>query len=213
MAALMLLTFTGAAEAQNIGSILGKVASAVTSGSSSDDTSTTGSGLLGNLVGNLLGTSKVSKSKLIGTWSYTEPAVVFESSNIAGKIAGTAIETKVEKQISSVFKKAGFTKGKVKMTFDNSGNYTAQVSGKSITGTYELSGSTLTLYKGGVKTLKANVSLSGGKLQIAFEADQLSGVLNGVVKVASSLSTTVKTLSGLMGSVDGMHIGMKFEKE
>lgn len=212
-AALVLLVVPCAGQAQNIGNILGKVASAVTGNSSSSSESSSTSSLLGNIVGNLLGTSKVSKSSLAGTWVYSKPAIVFESSNIAGKLAGSAIESKAEKQLSSVLTKAGFKKGKVTLTFDKDGNYTAKIGTKTLTGTYTLDGSTLSLTRSGIKTVKMNVSISSGELQLAMDADKLSTVVNGVVKVASSLSSTIKTLSSIMGSTDGMKLGMKFEKQ
>lgn len=212
-AALMLLALPNASQAQNLGNILGKVASAVTSNSSSSSDSSLGSSLLGNIVGNLLGTSKVSKSSLAGTWVYSKPAIVFESSNIAGKLAGTAIESKAEKQLSSILTKAGFKKGKVTITFDKDGNYSANVAGKTLTGTYKLDGSTLILSKGNIQTLKTNVSISGSELQLAMDADKLSTVVNGAVKVASSMSSTISTLSKLLGSTDGMKVGMKFSKQ
>ena len=32
-----------------------------------------------NVVGNLLGTSKVSEKSMVGTWSYNQPCVAFET--------------------------------------------------------------------------------------------------------------------------------------
>ena len=37
---------------------------------------------LGNIVSGLLGTDKVSENSLVGTWSYKQPAIVFESENV-----------------------------------------------------------------------------------------------------------------------------------
>lgn len=213
LAALVLLATPAALSAQSLGDILKKASSAVTSSSTTTSSSSTASSLLGGLVTNLLGTSKVSKSNLVGTWDYTEPAIVFESSNIAGKLAGTALEKKAEKQLSSVLTTAGFTKGKVKLTFASDGTFTAALSGRTIEGTYKVSGSTISFSKTGLSTVKANASISGSTLQLAIDADKLSTVLNAATKVASSMSSTVSTLSSLLGSSDGMQLGMKFTKE
>ena len=48
---------------------------------------------LGNIVTGLLGTDKVSENSLMGTWSYKQPAIVFESENVLANVGGMAAGT------------------------------------------------------------------------------------------------------------------------
>ena len=60
-----------------------------TSAASSAATTVTGSSAVGDVVANLLGTATVSENTLVGTWTYSQPAVVFESEDVLKNVATT----------------------------------------------------------------------------------------------------------------------------
>ena len=104
--------FSMSASAQSFGDLLKKVTSGTSALSTAKD-----------YVVSLLGTDKVTAADLSGTWSYSEPAVVFESENVVSKLGGAALAQSTEKQLASLdttltLKKLNFTtlKSNVKKT-------------------------------------------------------------------------------------------------
>ena len=187
-----------------LGSVLGGVLGAATGSSN-------GSGLLSALT-TIFDNSKVATAdKLVGTWEYTEPAVVFESNNalknLGGKVAGAAIEKKLQSQLA----KFGIKKGKMKMTFDKDGNFTQTIGTQKFTGTYTTSGKNVVLtYTGGIKQLVGTTQLDGNSLLIVMEAGKLLKYAGTIGKLTGN--STVSTLGSLLGGYDGMEVGMRLQK-
>lgn len=186
-----------------LGSVLGGVLGAATGSSN-------GSGLLSALT-TIFDNSKVATAdKLVGTWEYTEPAVVFESNNalknLGGK-AGAAIEKKLQSQLA----KFGIKKGKMKMTFDKDGNFTQTIGTQKFTGTYTTSGKNVVLtYASGLKQLVGTTQLDGNSLLIVMEAGKLLKYAGTIGKLTGN--STVSTLGSLLGGYDGMEVGMRLQK-
>lgn len=187
-----------------LGSVLGGVLGAATGSSN-------GSGLLSALT-TIFDNSKVATAdKLVGTWEYTEPAVVFESNNalknLGGKVAGAAIEKKLQSQLA----KLGIKKGKMKMTFDKDGNFTQTIGTQKFTGTYTTSGKNVVLtYASGLKQLVGTTQLDGNSLLIVMEAGKLLKYAGTIGKLTGN--STVSTLGSLLGGYDGMEVGMRLQK-
>lgn len=187
-----------------LGSVLGGVLGAATGSSN-------GSGLLSALT-TIFDNSKVATAdQLVGTWKYTEPAVVFESNNalknLGGKVAGAAIEKKLQSQLA----KLGIKKGKMKMTFDKDGNFTQTIGTQKFTGTYTTSGKNVVLtYASGLKQLIGTTQLDGNSLLIVMEVGKLLKYAGALGKLTGN--STVSTLSSLLGSYDGMEVGMRLQK-
>lgn len=192
----------------NGGSTLGSVLSGVLGAATG---SSNGSGLLSALT-TIFDNSKVATAdKLVGTWEYTEPAVVFESNNalknLGGKVAGAAIEKKLQSQLA----KLGIKKGKMKMTFDKDGNFTQTIGTQKFTGTYTTSGKNVVLtYAGGLKQLVGTTQLDGNSLLIVMEAGKLLKYAGTIGKLTGN--STVSTLGSLLGGYDGMEVGMRLQK-
>lgn len=187
-----------------LGSVLGGVLGAATGSSN-------GSGLLSALT-TIFDNSKVATAdKLVGTWEYTEPAVVFESNNalknLGGKVAGAAIEKKLQSQLA----KFGIKKGKMKMTFDKDGNFTQTIGTQKFTGTYTTSGKNVVLtYASGLKQLVGTTQLDGNSLLIVMEAGKLLKYAGTIGKLTGN--STVSALGSLLGGYDGMEVGMRLQK-
>ena len=173
----------------------------------------TGNSTLANVVTALLGTSKVSEQSIIGTWTYQEPCIAAESSNVLTKAAAAAAVSKAQNELSSALLKAGIKAGAMQITFAEGGKATIMLGKKKVSATYKVDGSdlylTLTTIK---KTIKMNCKLSSGKLQLAMKADKLLTLVNTISSTAAAASTSLATLNTLLKNVDGLYVGLQFTK-
>jgi len=193
---------------KGVGTILSPDSQKVTSSSGSQTKS-----VISGLIGGLIGTAKVTPSTLAGTWLYSEPAVAFESSNLLKKAGANVMAHTIESKLQTYLNKIGFTAGKVSITFMEDGNFSMKQKGKSITGTYTIEGSTLSLQRKGLlssRPIVANVKVTGKEMQITFKADKL---LNFITDFANGSSiSSLQTIGKLASNVDGMQLGFKYTK-
>ena len=228
--AIMTLMSMGFAEAdaQDIKDLLKGVASEAikTAGEKSGNSTVSG---VTDVIANLLGNKTVSQKSLVGTWSYTEPAVAFESKNILTQIGGSAASSKIEKTMASYLSKIGFTSGKVSMTFSQDGTGYLTFASKKVPFTYTLSGSDVQIKLGSrsvssvskissqlgkYSTFTMNCKITGSELQLATKSSQLAQFLQKLASAAGkvSSSTAVSAVSGLANKVEGVYLGLKFKK-
>ena len=202
-------TTTKAAESQeettsgSSQNILGGILSGIAGGSGSS---------VASALSTIFDKNKVATAdELVGTWKYTEPAVVFESNNALKNIGGKVASAAIEKKLQSEFSKFGIKKGQMKMTFDKDGNFTQTLGKQTLTGTYTTSGKQVVLtYSTGLKQLVGTTQLDGNDLLIVMDVSKL-------LKYAGSLgrltgNSTISSLGSLLGSYDGMEVGLKLEK-
>ncbi len=193
----------------NTGNIIGGIISAVAGAATGSSNS--GSSILSGLSTIFNSALGATKDRIVGTWTYTEPAVVFSSSNvlknIGGKVASSAIESKLEQQ----FEKAGIKKGAMKMTFDKDGNFTQTIGSKTMSGTYTVKDSKIVLsYLGGIKQLVGTTQLDGNDLLIVMDSSKLLKYASVIGALTGN--TAMKSLGSLLGSYEGMEVGMKLNK-
>lgn len=157
--------------------------------------------------------SKVAtKDKIVGTWVYEEPAIVFESSNVLKQAGGKLASAAIEKKLEATFSKYGIKKGNMTMTFDKNGNFTQTLLKKKIKGTYTIDGKNVKLtYAGGIKQMVGTTQIDGNSLLIVMDASKL-------IKFASVLGTLSKNsvltgASSLLSSMDGMECGVRLVKK
>ena len=188
-----------------------------TNAASSAATAATGS-TVGNIVANLLGTATVSENTLAGTWTYSQPAVVFESEDVLKNVATTAMSAKVESTLQSQLAKFGFTPGKISITFkkDKTGSLTYNAnSPKSIPFMWSVNGHNLTLKLGGQlisqlsKEFVLNVKITGNTLQVASDASKL---IELVQQIVGSSNSTLSVVSSMLKNIDGLYLGLKYTK-
>lgn len=213
----VILAFMGFTSAANAQDILGGILSAVKSKATSQDTSSqSGSSTTSNILSGLttiFQNSKVATAdKIVGTWVYEEPAVVFESSNVLKKAGGSLVSSAIEKQLSSTLSKYGITPGKMKMTFSKDGTFTQVLSKKTVKGTYTIDGKSVKLtYAGGVQQLLGTTQLDGNSLLIVMDASKLlkfASVLGSLSK-----NSMLNSATSLLGSMDGMECGVRLAKQ
>ena len=178
-------------------------------GGSSSTTST-----ITNVVGNLLGNTKITAQKLEGTWSYTQPCIAFESESTLNNIGGSVASAKIEEKLKAGLDKAGIKEGQMSITFNADKTFYISTGKRQISGTYEVEGSDLSLtFKTTKKTIKTNVKLSLGTLQIAMNADKMLQIVNTIATKANAYSSSMKTVSTLLSQYKSMYLGLKFKKK
>lgn len=166
------------------------------------------------LIGNLLGTSKVSDKSLVGTWSYSQPCVAFESENVLASLGSSVVSTKVEKTMQNGLTKIGFTSGKVVMTLKEDKTGTIQFNGKNVNVNWAVDDTNLKLTFPVVnKGITMNAKLSGSELQLAMKSDKLLTLLNAITEKAGTVNSSLGTLNTLTKNVKGMYMGLKFTKK
>ena len=181
--------------------VLSKVVGNATSGNSTLST------LTGVISSKLIPTEK----QIIGTWSYQEPAVMFTSDNALKSTAGTLASASIEKKLQTYFSKVGIKKGNLTITFDEQKNFSIKKGTKSVrTGTYAISGSTVTLtFKGKTKPCRITPQLDNGSLVMVMDATSLKNFMSGIASYVSSLSTVTSVLN----AYDGMKVGIRLSKD
>ena len=198
-----------------LGDLLKNVA---TSAASSAATAATGSSTVGNIVANLLGTATVNENTLVGTWTYSQPAVVFESEEVLKNIASTAASAKIEKTLQNQLTKLGFTPGKISITFnkDKTGSLTYNAkTNKSLPFTWSVNGHDLSLRLGGQlisqlsKEFILNVKITGNTLQVAADASKLMEL---VQQILGNTNSTRSVISSMIKNVNGLYLGLKYTK-
>lgn len=196
-------TLTGAGN----GSVLGSVASSVIGNNTSNGSTASSLAATGlNILTNLLGGGSMNKNSIVGTWTYDEPAVTFESSNMLAQLGGQVASNKIQNTLGSQLGKVGLTKGVSKFTFDDNGNVTMTVGGKTTKGTYTLNGNTLTM-KGalGIASLTCTTTINANQLYMLFDTSTL-------LSMATKLGAGNSTLSSLLGNYSGMKMGWKMSR-
>ena len=162
--------------------------------------------LIGNLISTFASGIMTNQSSIVGTWTYAQPQVSFESNNALGQIGGELMANSLEKQLSTQLEKIGLKAGVSKFTFDNNGNVAMTMGGKTTNGTYQLNGNQLTMTGAlGVAKLTSTVTINANQLYMLFDASTL---FTSLTKLGSNIST----LSSLLKNFNGMKLGWSMTK-
>ncbi len=186
-----------------------------------NDTTTTGGsssgsgalGALGSLIGNAVANNKFSVDDLVGTWSYTSPAVSFHSDNALKKIGGAGAATAVENKLAPYYQKIGLHK--TTLTVDAQHNFTMKLGVATLKGTIEkndngdLVFSFAAFGKISLGKVNAHATKAGSTLNLTFDATRLIQI---ITKVAGALNnSSLNALTTLINSYDGIYMGFKLK--
>lgn len=204
--ALAMLMSAGNVSAQSntVGNILSNVLG------SSSSSSTTGNILSG--LSTIFNKANVAtKDKIVGTWTYVEPAVVFSSDNVLSNLGGKAASAAIEKKLQSKLNTYGFKKGMVTMTFDKDGNFTQKFKNRTLKGTYTVKDKNVQLkYAGTWKQVVGTTQIVDNSLLIVMDASKLLKYVNVLGTVSGS--SALKTATSLLGNMKGMECGLRLQK-
>ena len=197
---------------------------AQTVGSSTDGTtgatSTAASGssdvagsLLSGVIGSLVNSGK--SASIIGTWTYSEPSIEFESSNLLAKAGGTVAANQLVSKLTPYYEKLGVKAGQFTVTFKDDNTCLVNINGMTQTANYTYDSSAHTLkFTGqniGLSFGTAYATVSSTQLSLTFDSTRLMTLAQSIASASSD--TTVKTISSLTSSFDGMKTGFKFVKK
>lgn len=208
-ALIMFLMLAGSATANaqiDLGNILGGLTGI---GSNTQNTSSS-SGLLSGLTSIFSRDKQANKDNLIGTWEYSEPAIVFESDNLLAKAGASIASNKIEAKLQEQLSKFGFEQGSFSITFNEDGTFEETFNGKKIPGKWEVKDSKLYLTFGR-KALPINTQLSSNKLMFVTDATKLLDLVKTIG--SKSTNSSFQTVTTLMKSINGMKAGITLVKK
>ncbi len=172
--------------------------------SSQQDTS---SGI-GNIIGQIVGAVTGKNVTIVGSWSYSEPSVQFESENLLAQAGGAVATNSIVEKIKPYYEKVGFKAGALAYTFNEDKTCTITLGSKKISGTYEYDKEANTIIitnKLGLKIMTAYATVSANNLALTFDATKL--LVLAQTLGAKSSNTTLSGLTSLSQSFNGMKMG------
>lgn len=218
---VFLLLFSSAtASAQSLSDLLNSLGKGQAQQSQEDTTATQRGGLgdlLSGVAGALgLGNSKAGIEQLVGTWSYTGPAVNFKSDNFLLKAGGAAASATVEKKLEPYYKTAGLTS--LVVTVNNDSTFTFKGRRASLNGTIERNESNGTYLfhfqafkKINIGSMEAYISLNGkNAMELTFDVSKLMTLMQRISVLSNS--STLKGASALLEQYDGMTAGFDLKR-
>ena len=183
-----------------------------TSSALSSTSDATGS-LLSGVIGSLLNSGK--SASIVGTWTYSEPSIEFESSNLLAKAGGSIAANQLVSKLSPYYEKLGIKASQFSITFKDDNTCVVNINGNSQTANYTYDSSAHTLkitgQNLGLSFGTAYVTASSTQLSLTFDSTKLMTLAQSIASASSD--TTVKTISSLTSSFDGMKTGFKFVKK
>ena len=195
----VMMMFSAQSQAQSLGDVLNAIGSQQ------------GSSVAQGLTSVFSNDKQATAEKLIGTWNYTEPAIVFTSDNILAKAASKIAANKVESKLQEQLSKYGIKPGSFSMTFNEDGTFTETLKGKTTKGTWQVKDSKLILSVVGIQALSITTQIDGKDLQFVTDATKLLNLFKTIG--AKSSNSSIKTVASLMKSVKGMQAGITMRKQ
>ena len=188
-----------------------------TSGSTNSGTDivSAGAAILENLLGGLL-SNTLTEQSFVGSWTYQEPQVRFESENLLTKAGGAVVAQSLEKNLDKYLSKVGISKGVTTYTFNDDKTFTITTKGRTISsGTYSYDRTNKILNLNGtlgIMNQSCTVGLDGSNLCLLYDADKLLSVMNGVGSLLGKTSALGTVASVFGESYDGMKVGFSLSK-
>lgn len=171
------------------------------------------SSAIGGEAGSIISSkNNVSKENIVGTWTYKQPSISFESNDLLKQAGGQLTSAAIEKKLAEQFTKVGITAGKFLITFGSDNTFSTIKNGAVTTsGTYVLNGSKITFsYLEGSAKVTGYAQMKNGLLSISFDSSKVIDVMSKMSKY--SANTTLSTISSLAGSFNGMKTGVALSK-
>ena len=169
---------------------------------------------LKSTVENATSSSEFSIDRLQGNWKYVSPAVQFDTDDALKKLGGAAAATAVENKLSPYYNRVGLNN--LTMSVDSLYNFTIKIKYGTLKGKVEKGTDGKLVFNfqtfGKIKIGKVNcmASMSGGILNLAFDAKRFIDIIQKVSSVSGNSS--FQTISSILKSYDGIHIGVKLKK-
>lgn len=212
----VILSFSFSANAFDIKGALKKAASATSADSAS--TANGNAGRLGDLLGglgNVLGLTDVDIDDLVGTWTYVKPAVAFKSENLLKKAGGEAAASVLEGKMAPYYQKAGITSMQLVVNADST--FMMKLKKVTLKGSLSKGKSGNFVFKfqalGKVNLgqVTSVITKSGKNIDVTFDASKLVDLVSKIASITGN--STVKSVSSLLESYDGLNAGFQLAKQ
>ena len=124
-------------------------------------------------------------------------------------MTGTWSYTKLNEQLSKV----GIKPGQMSFTFNADSTFNAKLGTKTLNGTYMYNATEkhVTMKFVRLINMNAKVNCTSGSMDLLFESDKLLKLITFLSSKSSN--ATLKTISSLANSYDGMMLGFSLEKK
>jgi len=179
--------------------------------SSSSSSSSSGSDLVSTLTSVFSSNKQASADNIIGTWVYSEPAIVLTSDNILTKTAYKVAANKIESKLQGYLTQYGIAPGTFSMTFNEDGTCSETIKGKTFNGTWKVVDSKLQLSIKGVRAVSITTQIDGKDMQLVTDATRLLNMFKSFG--GSSSNSTIKTVASLLKGAKGMQAGITLRKQ
>ena len=180
-------------------------------GGSKNSNSSSGDDIISSLTSVFSSKKQASASSIVGTWNYTEPAIVLQSDNFITNAAAKLATKKVESKLQSYLNGIGVAPGTFSMTFNVDGTFTETLKGHTTSGTWQVTDSKLQLTIAQLANVSITTQLDGKNLQFVTDASKLLTLFKTIG--ANSGNATVSTITSLMKGVNGMQAGITLKKQ
>ena len=149
---------------------------------------------------------------MTGTWTYTGSAIEFESDNFLKKAGGAAAASLAENKLDEQLAKIGIKDGQLSFTFTADSTFTSTVGKRTMNGTYSYDAATNQVQLKYLRLLNMNakVNCTSNSMELLFNSDKLLKLITFLSSKSSN--TTLKTISSLADSYDGMMLGLELKK-
>ena len=149
---------------------------------------------------------------MTGTWTYTGSAIEFESDNFLKKAGGAAAASLAENKLDEQLAKIGIKDGQLSITFNADSTFTSTIGKRSMQGTYSYDAATNQVQLKYLRLLNMNakVNCTSNSMELLFNSDKLLKLITFLSSKSSN--TTLKTISSLADSYDGMMLGLELKK-
>ena len=192
---------------------LNSIANSVLNGG--DQSASGQSGNTGDLINSLTtifsSNKQANDNNIVGTWSYSEPAIVLSSNNFLTNAAYKVAANKVENKIQSYLTQYGITPGAFTMTFNADGTFTETLKGKTMKGKWKIQDQKLLLTVGKFKGVKITTQISGKEMQLVTDATKLLQMFQAFG--AKSNNSNIKTAASLLKGAKEMQAGITLKKK
>lgn len=184
----------------------------------------TGNSTAGNIIGaiggvaNALGAnSNVSLDQIVGTWTYSYPAVGFKSQNMLLQAGGAAAATSIEKKIAPYYKKVGMNN--LVLTINRDSTFNFQVKRIALGGvmiknpeTGQLIFQFRALNTIDVGYTEAFINCpSRNQMNLTFDISGLVAVINTLSNYTKN--STISTMAAVLNQYDGVTGGFRFTRK
>ena len=169
---------------------------------------------LGDVVNNVIATDSITVKDVTGAWTYSGPAVSFQSDDLLKKAGGAAAAATVESKLAPYFERAGLDG--MQLTFDGNGNVSMTLKGgRTINGTVaqgEKAGQLVFHFSrlgSKLGSITAYVT-KGINLSIMMDVTKLRDLVSAIAKYTKN--STADTASTLLSQYNGIYAGVKLKK-